>query len=75
MTPSWLDEIRRIDEERPSFPGEHWLALAGGIALIALALRSRRGGGLTQALAGAGLVWRAASGRDGLVARLRRQTA
>ena len=64
---SILTQIKRADEQRPSFPGEHWLVLGAGIALMARASRSRsllaRLGG--QAL-GAALIGRAATGRDGI---------
>lgn len=64
---SLLTRIKRADERRPNIPGEHWLALGAGIALMMRAGRSRsllaRLGG--QAL-GMALIGRAASGREGI---------
>jgi hypothetical protein len=72
MPSSWFEDLRRFDARRPSLPGEHWLTFAAGVALLALAARGmRRGGGTAALLAGLGLVARAASGRDGPIARLR----
>jgi hypothetical protein len=31
-TPSQPDALKRFDKPKPFFPGEHWVALAGGIA-------------------------------------------
>ena len=65
MPESLLHRVKRFDEERPSLPGEHWLALGAGIALI-MATR-RHPSRLVQLLAGVGgtaLVASALSGRD-----------
>jgi hypothetical protein len=59
MQRSWIDRLRQVDEQRPSFPGEHWLVATAGIWLL------RRKGLLGKA-AGAAMLYRAASGRDGL---------
>ena len=68
-----IDRVRRFDAARPGLPGEHGLVFACGLALLVLAVRSgSRGATVAAALAGAGLVARAASGRDGPVARLGR---
>jgi uncharacterized membrane protein len=60
------------DDSRDSFPGEHWLALAAGLALLRAASRSssplKR---MAQAALGGALLYRAASGRDGLACLLR----
>lgn len=65
MKESLLARLRRMDHERPSFPGEHWLALGAGLWLL-----TRRDvsplGRLVALASGAVLVCRAASGRDGL---------
>lgn len=65
MTESLLQRVKRFDEERPSLPGEHWLALGGGIALI---VATRRHPSvpvkLLAGFAGMALVARALSGRD-----------
>jgi uncharacterized membrane protein len=71
MLPAVIERVRRLDAERPGLPGEHWMTLAAGVVLLLVAARdARRGGGLPAALAGIGLVVRAASGRDGLLKRL-----
>ena len=65
MELSLLDRLKRFDDERPSFPGEHWLALGAGLWLITRQQQSMLGR-LAAVAAGAALVYRAASGRDGL---------
>ena len=65
-------DIKRADEARPGFPGEHWLVLAAGV--YAWRASRRHSSAWVRALgpiAAAGLLVRAASGRDG-VARLLR---
>ena len=64
MNGTWIDRLRRADEQRPSFPGEHWLVATAGMWLL------RRKGLLSKA-AGAAMLYRAASGRDGLRGLLR----
>jgi hypothetical protein len=68
---SLLAALRDFDEARPSLPGEHWTAFGLGLYLL---LRRRRtsAGRLASTLAGATLVARALSGRDGAIAVLRR---
>ncbi|MDB5965312.1 MAG: hypothetical protein JWQ72_1812 [Polaromonas sp.] len=64
---AWKD----YDERRDSFPAEHWLMMGLGIAVLLASQRS--GSTLGRALgtaAGSAMLYRAASGRDGL-ARLR----
>jgi len=53
-----LHRIKRYDEQRPGFPGEHLLVLAAGLGVW---IASRRAPSLLVRAAG-----RAASGRDGL---------
>jgi hypothetical protein len=73
---SWqraLQSYLAWDDSRDSFPGEHWLALAAGLALLRSASRgSSPVKRMAQAALGGALLYRAASGRDG-VARLLRQ--
>ena len=68
-----LQNIRAWDDSRDSFPGEHWLVLTAGVALLLAASQSsspvKR---IAGAALGGALLYRAASGRDG-VARLLRQ--
>ncbi len=59
MVGSIIQRLRRIDEQRRSFPGEHWLVAAAGMWFL------KRGGLASKAIGGA-LLYRAASGRDGL---------
>ena len=62
-----LREYKAWDEARDSFTGEHWLVFGAGMALLLAANRSYSG--MTRLLgsaAGAALLYRAASGRDGL---------
>jgi uncharacterized membrane protein len=72
MTESTLQKIKRHDDHRPGFPGEHWIVLGAGVGLW-LATRRHRSV-LVQALGalgGTALAARAASGRDGLSKVLR----
>lgn len=60
-------ELKRYDDEREGFPGEHWVVL--GIGILLLVYASRRGSPLLRSLAttlGTGMLGRAASGRDGV---------
>lgn len=60
-------EIKRMDDRRPGFPGEHWLALGAGILLLVYA--SRHGSPLVRSLTttlGTAFIGRAAAGRDGV---------
>jgi len=62
---NYLQRIRRFDEERPNIPGEHWIALAGGIALWLATRRSRTlAVRIAGSVVGSLLVARAAQGRD-----------
>lgn len=67
-----LEKIKRVDENRESFPGEHWVVLALGVAVWQFTRKHRhfavRAAG---SFASAALVARAASGRDGLAKVLR----
>lgn len=67
-----LSALKRIDQRRPSLPGEHWATLGVGAALLGYARRHHapllR---LAALVAGGALVYRAASGRDGLSKLLR----
>lgn len=69
---SLIDRARTHDNNRDSFPGEHWLVLGAGLALWAATRKSPsfviRTAGM---VAGSALVGRAASGRDGLSKLLR----
>ncbi|MDQ3059178.1 MAG: hypothetical protein M3R45_06580 [Pseudomonadota bacterium] len=67
-----LNDVKHYDQRRPGFAGEHWLVLGAGVATLLASRRSpsplRRT--LGSAL-GSALLYRAASGRDGLAKVLR----
>ena len=66
MTQSLLARLKRYDDRRAGFPGEHWYSLAAGLWL----LTRGRGSAVARVagiLAGVALIARAASGRQGLV--------
>ncbi|MBA4263697.1 MAG: hypothetical protein C0453_01325 [Comamonadaceae bacterium] len=63
-----LRAVKRFDESRPSLPGEHWAVFATALALLRVAARSGSPWlALAAGASGLGLVWRALSGRDGLL--------
>lgn len=65
--PDKPDAIKRYDNPRPLFPGEHWIALVGGIAAWLLTRRQRSLAVRTLGtFIGATLVARAAHGRRNL---------
>ena len=70
--PSLVDRLVEFDAQRESLPGEHWLAFGLGLYLL---LRQRRSGAGRWAsiAAGALLVLRAVSGRDGAIAAWQRR--
>src|SRR4051812_38680483 len=70
MNESALERLKRFDEERPTIPGEHWLTLGAGLWLLMRESESVAGR-LASIAAGAALVWRAATGSDGFVNRLK----
>ena len=60
------------DRRRPGFAGEHWLVLGAGVAVLLASRRSRSA--LLRAIGptiGSTLLYRAASGREGLASLLR----
>jgi uncharacterized membrane protein len=67
-----VQSLKIGDRLRPSVPGEHWLTLAAGAAVL---LASQKSDSAIMRVAGSALggalLYRAASGRDGLV-KLRR---
>ena len=69
--PSLIERVREWDDRRPSLPGEHWITAAIGIYLLLRRGRSTAGR-LVSAGAGALLVMRALTGRDGAMAALER---
>lgn len=65
MAENALQRLKELDRARPNVPGEHWLALGGGVAMW---LGTRRHPSflvrLLGSLAGTALVIRAVNGRD-----------
>ena len=65
MAADLLQRIKRFDESRPNFPGEHWAAFAAGLGLwIATRRHPSIGVRVVASLVGTLLVARAATGRD-----------
>jgi uncharacterized membrane protein len=66
------DRYKTWDQRRNSFPAEHWIVLCAGLALL---LASRRSASplvrAASSAAGSALLYRAASGRDGVSKLLR----
>ena len=67
-----LQRLREFDESRQSAPGEHWIVLGTGVALLLFAA-SRRSALARNLMrtAATGLIARALSGRDGIQRMLR----
>ena len=67
-----IERLNEYDKRRPGFAGEHWLVFGAGVAVL---LASRRSGSpLWRAVGpalGSSLLYRAASGREGLAKLLR----
>lgn len=62
-----LKQCIEYDDARESAPGEHFMTAATGIALIFSALGSRyKAAAVLKGVAAGALLWRAASGRDGV---------
>ena len=72
MEESTLERLKRIDNARPSFPGEHLLTFGAGFWLLKRSSGSFTGAVLSTLVGGA-LVARALTGRDGLIAVLKRE--
>lgn len=67
-----LEQIKQYDERRPGFTGEHWLALGAGLVLLMKARRSASPlRSIIGSTLGSALLYRAASGRDGVAKVLR----
>lgn len=70
-----IGSLRDFDRRRPGFPGEHWMVATLGTALLRSAFRRKSLFGSTLMLLAAGaLLYRAASGRDGLARLLQPRT-
>lgn len=68
---SLLDRLREFDENRPSLPGEHWLAFGVGLYFL-LSRRRSVAERLASMVVGAAFIARAVTGRDGAIAVLNR---
>ena len=65
MSENLLHKIKRLDAQRESLPGEHWMALAAGVGLwLATRKHPSIAVRVLASVAGTLLVARAASGRD-----------
>ena len=67
-----LNDFQAWEESRDGFPGEHWLVFGAGVALLLASSRSTSP--LKRALGsavGSALLYRAASGRDGVAKLVR----
>lgn len=67
-----LEAIRRLDDARPTLPGEHWLTALLGLYVLLHQPRHPAVRAVSM-LAGVALLARAVTGRDGLIAYLERQ--
>ena len=65
MIRNLINRARRADQQRASFPGEHWLVATAGMWLLRRGARTPMMRMASKA-AGAALLLRAAGGRDGL---------
>ena len=65
MHDSLLDRLKRFDDARASLPAEHWLTFGAAIWLLTRPSPSALAR-MVSVAAGLALVYRAASGRDGL---------
>lgn len=73
MKRSLFGSLKQFDQGRKSFPGEHLGTASLGLTLLRSAGRRRSlFGRLATMVAGGALLYRAASGRDGLRKLLRR---
>ena len=66
MNAGLLTLLRDFDRDRPAVPGEHWIKLGTGLVML-------RGGLLSKAI-GAALIYRAFTGKNGLVQMLKGET-
>lgn len=68
VLPLLLKRLKQWDERRSGLPGEHWAAFGTGVALLQMARPGRKPWLRAAAgIAGITMIWRAASGRDGLL--------
>ena len=66
-----LQDLKKWDNRRPSFPGEHWLALGAGMLVMRSAGKSRSFlGRMAGRALGAALMARGATGRDRPLSKL-----
>ncbi|WP_447915809.1 hypothetical protein [Delftia acidovorans] len=71
-----IQDLRKWDDSRKRFTGEHWLVLGAGLLALRHARRTESGvGRLVSGALGTALIARAAIGRDGLVGTTERLAA
>ncbi|MGE8399946.1 MAG: hypothetical protein ACN6PP_00070 [Delftia tsuruhatensis] len=63
-----IQDLRKWDDSRKGFTGEHWLVLGAGLLALRHARRAESGmGRLVSGALGTALIARAATGRDGVL--------
>ncbi|MPS98075.1 MAG: hypothetical protein E2581_06190 [Pseudomonas sp.] len=71
-----IQDLRKWDDSRKGFKGEHWLVLGAGLLALRHARRTESGlGRLASGALGTVLIARAATGRDGVLATAERLAA
>lgn len=74
--PLVLRQLQQWDQRRSGVPGEHWVALGSGVALLQMALPGRSPWLRAAAgVAGLAMIARAASGRDGFLRQAQAERA
>lgn len=74
--PQKIQDLREWDQSRTGLKGEHWLVLGAGLLALHRARRAESTvGRLVGSAIGTALIARAATGRDGAIARARRMAA
>ncbi|KZK27885.1 hypothetical protein [Delftia sp. GW456-R20] len=71
-----IQDLRKWDDSRKGFTGEHWLVLGAGLLALRHARRAESGmGRVVSGALGTALIARAVTGRDGVLGTAERLTA